>query len=179
MDEEQSSSLLAVISEFDSEIVVAEEPPGDSVEDDAAAGAEQALETGQGFASSAEVRAALEDHSMTRATEFFRNLGFSVDDVSPRHPYDLRCEQGDLTVHVEVKGTQTSGKKVILTANEVEFAREHADRMVLFIVHSIEITEHGNGDVVASGGTQQIYMPWDVDEGELATINYRYSVPEP
>lgn len=65
-----------------------------------------------------------------------------------------------------------------LTANEVEFAREHADRMVLFIVHSIEVTERENVDVEARGGTRQVFMPWYVDEGELAAINYRYSVPD-
>lgn len=116
---------------------------------------------------------------MEVATDYFEAQGFSTKDVSSNRPYDLRCDQGDLTIHVEVKGTQTKGEQVILTANEVQFAREHADRMVLFIVHSIEVTKHGNDDVEASRGTQQVHMSWDVDEGELATINYRYSVPEP
>lgn len=178
LDEERTTSLLPVISEFDSEIAEPDVRPRDSVEDDAAARAEEALEWGQGFASSAEVRAVVEDHSMTRATEFFQNLGFEVTDVSATRPYDLRCEHGDLTIHVEVKGTQAAGERVILTANEVEFARDHADRMVLFVVHSISVSENSAGEPRAENGTENVLMPWDVDEGELSPISYRYAVPE-
>jgi len=43
-------------------------------------------------------------------------------DHSKTKPYDLYCIRGAEVLHVEVKGTQTSGEDIILTAGEVEFA---------------------------------------------------------
>lgn len=164
-----------VLREFDIPLGIDTDP----IQRAGAVGVEESLQSGQGFASSASVRQALEDHSMERANDYFRKRGFEVEDVSVEQPYDLRCEQGDLTVHVEVKGTQTDGSQVILTANEVEFAREHTARMVLFIVHGVEIEGDAKNGVSASGGERRVYEPWDVDQGVLSVINYRYEPPTP
>lgn len=150
----------------------------EQLRDKAADAVQESLEAGQGFASSAAVRGALEEHSMSRAEKYFQEKGFKTKDVSGNRPYDLRCEHGDLTIHVEVKGTQTDGETVILTANEVGFARDNSARMVLFVVHSIEIDDPSSDNPTAIGGTNEVYMPWDVDEGELSVINYRYDTPD-
>lgn len=151
----------------------------DPVQDTGATAAQESLESGQGFASSAEIRQAVETHSMRRAAEYFKDRGFQITDVSANHPYDLRCEQGDLTVHVEVKGTQTGGRQVILTANEVEFARTHSDRLVLFVLHSISVSEGPEGQIQTRDGTREVHMPWEVDQGVLSAISYRYEPPNP
>lgn len=178
LDEGQSDEFLHVVSEFDPTLLEVDVAERDPVQERSSQASEEALESGQGFASSAEVRQALEAHSMNLARDHFESLGFKTRDVSSNHPYDLRCEQGELTIHVEVKGTQTEGDRVILTANEVEFARQHSDRMVLFIVHSVEMSEGHDGTLKAAGGIENILMPWDVDEGVLAPISYRYEVPQ-
>lgn len=178
LDQDKSQELLDVISEFDPDITSVDIHETDLVEKQGAEASEEALESGQGFASSASVRMAIEDHSMRRAEHYFEKKGFDTRNVSGNHPYDLRCEQGDLTIHVEVKGTQTDGEQVILTGNEVEFAREHKDRMVLFVVHSIHVNEIEDGGVEARGGIDRVYMPWNVDAGKLTAIHYKYQVPQ-
>lgn len=178
LDESRSESLLDVLSDFDPTLAEGIEPDRDPVQDRASDAAQESYESSQGFVSSTAVRDAIENHSMRRAEDFMERLGFESDDVSKTHSYDLRCERGDLTVHVEVKGTQSAGDRIFLTANEVEFAREHSERMILFVLHSIKVEEMENGDVEARGGEQVVHMPWNVDDGGLSVVNYRYSVPE-
>jgi len=45
----------------------------------------------------------------------------------------LYCTRETEVLHVEVKGTQTSGEDIILTADEVEFARRHRSQMALLV----------------------------------------------
>ena len=47
-------------------------------------------------------------------------------------------------LHVEVKGTQTTGEDIFLTAGEVNFARRHPGMMALFVLHSVEACGHGH-----------------------------------
>src|SRR5262249_29632608 len=86
---------------------------------------------GQGFSVSPEVRRAVERHAMQRAARHFRAEGFHVEELGK--PYDLHCTRGHEVLYVEVKGTTTNGEEVLLTPNEVDFARQNAARMVLFV----------------------------------------------
>lgn len=130
---------------------------------------------GQGYAISKEQRRALELHAMNRAERVFRGRGYDVENVSSWSPYDLRCNQDRDVLYVEVKGTKTRGDEVLLTTNEVEFARRHKRQMVLFVVHSIQVT----GDrqqPETSGGVIREVRPWDVDIGTLTPTGYSYSL---
>jgi hypothetical protein len=75
-----------------------------------------------------------------------------------------------------VKGTTTHGEEIILTAGEVEFARSHKRQMGLFILHSIQVSEDGDGFLLA-GGEKRPILPWDVDQGCLKAISFMYQVP--
>ena len=66
--------------------------------------------------------------------------------------------------------------KAGITKNEVAHARAHADQMVLFILHGIEVAE-GDGEPVAKGGFERILWPWDLDSGELTALQFMYEVP--
>lgn len=131
--------------------------------------------SGQGFSGSPQVRKALERHAVSRAMEYFGHRGF---DIKPEgRPYDLCCSRTRKRLFVEIKGTQGSWEKVILTRNEVDFARRKRNQMVLFVVHHISIT--GNPQKPrASGGTDRILSPWDVDAGRLDPPAYEYYLPD-
>ena len=134
---------------------------------------------GQGFASSQEHRDTVERHSMEVATRFFEKAGFSVTDVSSNHPYDLIARRLDETVFVEVKGTSTDGRKVILTRNEVAHARRDGIVTVLFILHGIRIVRDSAGELRAVGGEESVLWPWDIgQQGELRPIAYHYTLSD-
>ena len=147
------------------------------VEDEATKAAEESRSRGQGFASSPQVRRAVEMLAMDAATAFFEAEGFVVKDVSGNHPYDLEGVRGDDVLHIEVKGTQTGGEKVFLTKNEVRHARDQAGHVALFVLHSVEVTGDEKAPV-ASGGVQLSLWPWSICDGELTALSYSYVLPE-
>lgn len=130
---------------------------------------------GQGFSVSPEVRMAVEQHAMRQAEDYFRTQGFQVEVLGK--PYDLRCVRGDELLYVEVKGTSTDGEEVLLTPNEVAFARQNASRMVLFVCAGVEVQRTGVA-VETSGGTVRLLRPWNVDDGLLIPLGFTYALPK-
>jgi len=92
---------------------------GGSTEQD---GTSPAPAVGQGFVTSPMIRKAIDAYAMRCAINHFQAAGYVVEDMSARNPFDLRCHNATEDIFVEVKGTQTPGQTVILTANEVGFA---------------------------------------------------------
>ncbi|HEX5751041.1 MAG TPA: hypothetical protein VFZ09_32745 [Archangium sp.] len=67
-----------------------------------------------------------------------------------------------------------AGASVFLTSGEVEFARRHKSQMVLYVLHSIQLSE---GDGAPQGGVHTVFWPWDVEGRALAPIKYVYGLP--
>ena len=130
---------------------------------------------GQGFQLDQEVKVAVEAHAMNAATEFYA-ASWDVADVHGKESYDLVCRRGDEVKHVEVKGTMTEGAEVILTPNEVRHARENR-HTALFVLSNVRVERSEDGIVTAMGGVQSLYDPWEIDEGALTPIGFRYQVP--
>jgi len=140
--------------------------------------AERVLHKGrrQGFKVSPKARRAIELRAMQRAEGYFLGQGYSVVDVSRNHPFDLKCTRDGEELHVEVKGTTTPGEDVLLTPNEVAHAKENAAKMVLFILHSVQVSESEDG-VNASGGTVVIKRPWKIEaQGTLKPVGFSYKL---
>jgi hypothetical protein len=132
---------------------------------------------GQGFRTSVAARRAVEAYAMKRAVDYFTKLGWAeVRDVSLRQPYDLLCKRDREELRVEVKGTTSDGSTILLTAGEVIHARQQRAPLALFVVSGIVVVEH-DGRADASGGTETIVMPWEVDAGALTPVGYSYVVP--
>ena len=95
-------------------------------------------------------------------------------------PYDLHCvhRTSGAVLYVEVKGTTTAGEEVLLTPNEVRFAREHSGQMALFVQSGIVVEQSEDGQVTASAGISRTWKPWNVDAGKLKAVGYVYTVPE-
>jgi hypothetical protein len=137
----------------------------------------EALEKGhaksQGFQIDSKTRKAIEAYAMEAAKKHFKSLGYSVEDHSKNHSYDLLCTKKKERLHAEIKGTVTSGDGIILTSGEVKFARSHKGEMGLFILHSIQVSAEGK----VSDGKQKVIVPWDVDDGKLKPMAFNYEVP--
>lgn len=130
---------------------------------------------GQGFQLDQAAKVAVEVHAMNAAADFYSQL-WTVEDVHGTESYDLVCRNRDEEIRVEVKGTTTNGTDVILTPSEVRHAREYS-RTVLFILSNIELDRAEDGMVVATRGVRHVVDPWNIDEGELTPIGYRYQPP--
>ena len=129
---------------------------------------------GQGFKITDVLKKKIENYSVSKATAYFEKLGFSVEDVGSTQPYDLKCTKGKKILRVEVKGTQTAGKNILLTPNEIKSARTH--KTALYILHSILVTKKAK-NYKLSGGKEMIMKPWKIEEqGNLKPISYMYYI---
>lgn len=124
---------------------------------------------GQGFSGDSAEARLLEGEAMRVAKVHFEKEGFTVLDEHVGHPYDLRCTRGTITRYVEVKGTSSEGRSVLVTRGEVQFAREHTADSVLFVCHSLRV-EAGK----VSGGVVEIESPWDPSDDSLDPTGYSY-----
>jgi hypothetical protein len=85
------------------------------VEESAIEALERQQARGQGFQLDKRTRKAIEDYAMDAAKRYFETEGFEVEDRSRTMPFDLVCHRGHEVLYVEVKGTQSEGKEIILT----------------------------------------------------------------
>jgi|SRR5579875_1583773 len=105
------------------------------VDEAASNAATEALESqgGQGFQVDADLRIAIDGYAMKNAMNHYHEIGWDTEDVHTQYlGYDLICRSGTETRHVEVKGTVTDGKTLILTPNEVRHAL-NCKHCVLFL----------------------------------------------
>lgn len=131
----------------------------------------------QGFSNSPERRKAVEQQAMLEATAYLKSLQYEVEDTSSTRPYDLVGRKDGKAIYVEVKGTTLAGEEVFLTKNEVDHARAHPGEGMLFILHSIVVTD-GTSGPVAKGGVRKVIWPWVPQDEDLAALAFKYRVPE-
>jgi len=125
---------------------------------------------GQGFGLSSSERKAVEEHAMGIALRHLELEWDVVTDVSRHRSYDLLCQRASEELRVEVKGTASAGRQVVLTRNEVEAAQEPG--YALFIVSQIDLDRSAPHAPVASGGTARLFSPWTPPEGALQPLVY-------
>jgi len=132
-----------------------------------------AQEQAAGFQSDSRIRKAIEQHAMKEAQKTLEKRGFSkFHDTSATKPYDFTCWRERKMFFVEVKGTQTQGKSVILTKNEVKHVKSNPANCVLVVVHSVKLT----GKKVATAGTPVVTEKWDLTQGELTATQYLWKI---
>ena len=131
---------------------------------------------GQGHATSAEERKAIERRAVAVARQHYGRV-YAIQDVGNHASYDLLCTSTTRPeLHVEVKGTRGDGASVIVTAGEVKHARRF-DRVSLVVVSQIFLTRGTAGRLVGRGGVKTVLDPWDIDQdGQLEATEYRYEL---
>lgn len=132
---------------------------------------------GQGRGLSVAERKAVEMRAMAVATAHYVPQWEMVEDVSSTRSYDLECRSGDRFLRVEVKGTTGGAESILVTANEVEHARQLGEHVALFVVSGIVLHREPGSQPTASGGTARIFEPWDIDRFSLRPIAYECAIP--
>jgi len=130
------------------------------------------IERSAGFQPNSKVRKAVELHAMGRAEKEFRKRGYEVEDVSKKRPYDLHCTKPNEVKYVEVKGTQSDGIDIVLTAGEVNFIEKNGPASILCIVHGIAV--NGTRKPKASGGKVSLLEPFDLSSGLLKPLAFTF-----
>lgn len=114
---------------------------------------------------------------MAKAVGWLKNHGFrNIENRSRNNSYDLSGTLGDSKYYVEVKGTRSDGTSIIITEGEKCFTKNH-NNVILFLLVKIKLEPSGKVGKEASGGTELLYKPWDITEGRLTPISYRYTPP--
>ena len=141
-----------------------------------AAGRRPPPTAGQGNRPNAQQRSAIELHAMKLARDELVKMGCThISDTSSNSPYDYRCEFKGSDLYVEVKGTTSAGKEVVVTRGEVEHHQSHYPQNALVIVSEIRLV--GSDGMTAEGGVTHIETPWAISEDDLVVIAYRYTSP--
>ncbi len=109
---------------------------------------------------------------MDQAEKEFKNRGYEVKNVSKNRPYDLLCSKSDEVKYVEVKGTQSNGLDIVLTAGEVTFIEKNKHKCVLCVVHGIDV--EGSRRPRTSGGIVSLTEPFDLDDGLLKPLAFTF-----
>ena len=126
---------------------------------------------GQGYARDQAAKVATELLAMKTAINFYEGLGYEVVDTSSNESFDLLCAKGSEVLKVEVKGTASLGKQVLVTANEVKEARMSGVKTDLFILHSIKVV-----DSKATGGTINRIECWNPSDDSLVPTMFKHSI---
>jgi hypothetical protein len=117
-------------------------------------------------------RKKVEDAAQRMLMEHFRKDGWTVQDVRFGNPYDAIATKNGRTLWLEAKGTETSGASVIVTPNEVEWARTHPGDCIIGILS--DVTFLPNGEIDAASGTFRVFT-WNPDGGALAPRAYDFT----
>lgn len=128
---------------------------------------------GQGFATDSASRKAVEVHAMEATRRALEAEGWTVEDVSRERSFDFLCERQGEELRVEVKGTRGGSGEILVTANEVQHARDHG-AVALAIVTSIKVRYGADGTPIAEGGSLAWHRPWSVDKGHLTPLAYSW-----
>jgi len=129
---------------------------------------------GQGFISDSRAKKEIEKLAMDKAIIYLRrNKYVNIEDVSDANCYDYKCEKKNKRYRVEVKGTTTNGKSVLLTRSEVKSASQA--RTILYILHSVSVKKKGK-TYKAFGGQENILNPFRIIEANLEATAYSYKI---
>lgn len=143
-----------------------DDPSAEAISENATA---IALERAAGFQSNPQIRRVIEQHAMKEAQKTLESMGYSqFNNTSASKPYDYTCRKLGETFFVEVKGTQTSGRSLILTKNEVEHIEANPGKCILVIAHDVRIVNNK----VSKRGTTQVKEKWLLTEGDLSVSQY-------
>jgi len=144
--------------------------PGATDVVDTVTSAEIQQERKAGRTSNPKLRKAVEEHAMRVVDQHYKNQGIVIEDHSKKCSYDFFYKDQGIGRYIEVKGSQLKNPAIILTRNEVKFARKNWQHMELCVVHSIKV--EGQDDPKASGGTLERFPQWNPDNHKLEATQY-------
>jgi hypothetical protein len=132
---------------------------------------------GRGFQYDAIYRDIIEKRAMIVVRRHLSQGYAKVVDHSATESYDFLClTKSGRSRKIEVKGTTTNGKAVLISANEYVMAQK--ELVDLYVVRDIRLATSGDR-VVAYGGTLSVYRDWGHGGHAVAPIGYSVVLGEP
>jgi hypothetical protein len=167
MDQRSVSYVLS----YDKENLL-NNPNADNESEEAAT---MSQEQAAGFQSNPAIRRAVEEFAMSKAKFALVAMGYKgFTRTAESKPYDYTCERDGKGFFVEVKGTQTPGKTLILTRGEVRHVTSHTKQSILVLVHSVNVS--GKQTIRVSGGIAEVKESWRLRGKDLSPIQYAWTV---
>lgn len=129
----------------------------------------------QGVGLTAPERKAVELRAMQLAAEHLQALGYELKDTSSSESFDFLAHKDGSTMKVEVKGTTSDlCDSIMMTRNEVDLHRNEKGATGLIIVSAIKLIKSPAGPV-ASAGTLEALLRWDIDQWIASPIAFQVS----
>jgi hypothetical protein len=134
--------------------------------------------SGQGIRGTYKENKAVERRGVDLAIDYFKstNNWETIKDTGDTESYDLLLSNKSKKMYVEVKSTQSSGDKVLLSKNEVIVQKKFYPNNALIIVSGVKL-EKGD-EQKASGGTLKVISPWKIKNSSLTAMAFEYVVSE-
>ncbi|WP_324276833.1 protein NO VEIN domain-containing protein [Blastococcus brunescens] len=125
-----------------------------------------------------ERRAAVEQHAVAAALEYYEKALGATDWEVLGKPYDIKVMVDGVERHCEVKGSSMIIDTVELTINEVNHGLDcaHSD---LIVVDGIEVTkDQSTGQFHTAGGRRRVWTDWTPAEEALEARRFAYLLPD-
>jgi hypothetical protein len=165
------NEAVSYVLSYDKENLL-KNPNADNESEEAAT---MSQEQAAGFQSNPAIRRAVEEFAMSKARSALVAMGYkNFVRTAEFKPYDYTCERDGKRFFVEVKGTQTPGKTLILTRGEVRHITSHTKQSILVLVHSVNVS--GKQTIRVSGGTAEVKESWRLRSEDLSPIQYQWTV---
>ncbi|WP_443031873.1 DUF3883 domain-containing protein [Streptomyces sp. CA-210063] len=116
-------------------------------------------------------RRAVERYAVDLVMNHYGSLGYEVDDVGDRCPWDITARRDGTELHIEVKGSTTEREVIDLTEGEVRHAEDSS--ACLIVIDRIEI----DSELRCSGGRWRVWQSWTPARDSLVPTAYRYPLP--
>jgi hypothetical protein len=130
----------------------------------------------QGTGLTATDRKVVELRAMSLAIEHLTADGFQCQDTSSTESFDLLASKDGSTIKVEVKGTTSDiCDSILMTKNEVDLHRREKGATGLVIVSKIHLDRANPAQPIATGGTVESIMRWDIDQWKSDPIAFQIS----
>lgn len=136
---------------------------------------------GQGFGLSSAERKEIEKRAMEIVYKTMKKDGWKIEDVhkEKNRGYDFIFKKNDKIIYCEVKGTQNSDTKVILTKNEVISAENNYPNSALYVVSGIYLDRSKKPPKASLGRLSLKKYPWkikeDIEKNKLIALSYQYT----
>jgi len=129
--------------------------------------------SGQGLQMDAAVRRAIENAAQDRLMRYYRERGWTVTDTRLNRPYDAVAIRGSEEIYPEAKGTQSAGRSVILTRNEVDHARKYPGKCRMGVWSGMRLID---GVVDSEAGSFRV-IELDPDDRDLRPRDFDWTLP--
>lgn len=130
---------------------------------------------GQGYGLTAPERLAVELRAMDISEKWLRSEGYKTKNTAAKKPYDFEAKKENEILYVEVKGTTSDTADAIgMTHGEVALHQREKGDTALMLVTRIRL-DRKHTPPLASGGTLEALIGWDIDEWLLKPTVFRVS----